>query len=89
MPDYLPAALHKFQDTMPTFPQYSPHAWETPEYGATVQWADNLNKSPILPPHSITLVQHIIVTLLYYAIASDPTMLAALGSIAAQQSKAN
>ena len=65
MPNYLPAALHKFQHTTPTCPQDSPHAWKNPLYGATVQWADNPDESPILPPQSITLVQYIIGTLVY------------------------
>ena len=88
MPDYLPAALHKFQHTTLTCPQDYPHAWKTPAYGATVQWADNPNESPVLPPQSITLIRQIIGTLIYYDTAVDPTMLAALGSITAQKSKA-
>ena len=88
MPNYLPAALHKFQHPTPKCPQDFPHAWKKPVYVAAVQWTDNPDKSPILPPQSITLVQQIIRTLLYYAISVDPNMLAALGSIAAQQSKA-
>ena len=81
MPNYLPAALHNLQHTTPTLPQDPPHAWKTPEYGATVQWADNSDKSPVLPPQFITLVQQIIRNLLYYAISVGPTMLAALVSI--------
>ena len=86
--EYLPADLHKFQHPLPTCPQDSLYAWKTPAYGATFQWADNTDDSPILTAKSITLLQQIIGTLLYYAIAVEPTMIAALGSIAAQQSKA-
>ena len=86
--EYLPADLHKFQHPLPTCPQDSLYAWKTPAYGATFQWADNPDDSPILTAKSITLLQQIIGTLLYYAIAVEPTMIAALGSIAAQQSKA-
>ena len=88
MPNYFPAALHKFQHPTPSCPQDPPHAWKKPAYGATVQWADNPDESPVLPPHSITLEQRIIGTLLHYAISVDLTMLATLGSIAAQKSKA-
>ena len=40
-----------------------------------------------MPPKSIHLVQQIVGTLLYYAIAVDPTMLVALGTLSSQQSK--
>ena len=30
MPNYLPAALHKFQHPTPLCPQYSSHAWKKP-----------------------------------------------------------
>ena len=43
---------------------------------------------PLLPFKSIKLVQHIIGTLLYYAIASDPIMIVAICAIASHQSKA-
>ena len=41
-----------------------------------------------MPPKSIDLVQQIVGTLLYYAIAVDPTMLFTLGTLSSQQSKA-
>ena len=43
---------------------------------------------PLLPPNSIHLVQQIVGTLLYYAIAVDPTMLVPLGTLNTQRSKA-
>ena len=46
-----------------------------------------MTTSPLLPAKTINIVQQIVGTLLYYSIAVDPTMLSALGSIAAQQSK--
>ena len=42
----------------------------------------------MLPLKSIHLVQQIVGTLLYYAIAVDPTILVALGTLSSQQSKA-
>ena len=61
--------------------------WAKPTYGAQVQYAQYNDSSPLLPAKTINLVQQIVGTLLYYLIAVDPTMLTALDSIAAQQSK--
>ena len=88
MPTYIKEALHKFQHPAPSRPQDAPHAWNQPVYGAAVQYADLPDDSPLLPPKSINLVQQIIGTLIYYAIAVDPTILVAIGAIASQQSKA-
>ena len=52
-----------------------------------MQYAPDGNSSPLLPAKTINLVQKIVGTLLYYSNLVDPTMLAALVSIAAQQSK--
>ena len=81
MTDYLKEALHKFQHPKPPHPHNAPHAWKDPTYGAKIQYADDADHSPMLPPKSIHLVQQIVVTLLYYAIAVDPTMFAALGTL--------
>ena len=89
MPDYIPAALHKFQNPIPSQPQDSPHYWKKPVYGSTIQWVDNPDDSSILTTKSITLVQKIVGTLLYYAVDADPTRLVALESIAPQKSAEN
>ena len=52
-----------------------------------MQYAPDEYSSPLLPAKTINLVHKILVTLLYYSIVVDPTMLTALGSIAAQQAK--
>jgi hypothetical protein len=88
MPGYVQAALHKFQHPVPTKPEDSPHAWNIPTYGAKIQYAPDADTAATLPPEQITRIQQIIGTLLYYSLAVDPTMLVALGSIAATQSKA-
>ena len=88
MPTYIKEALHKFQYPAPSRPQDAPHAWNQSVCGAAVQYADQPDDSPLLPPKSINLVQQIIGTLLYNAIAVDPTMIVAIGAIASQQSKA-
>ena len=58
-----------------------------PTYGLHVQYEPDDDSSPLLPAKTINLVQKIVGTLLYYSIKVDPTMLTALGSIAAQQAK--
>ena len=88
MPGYVEAALHKFQHPAPTRPEDSPHAWNQPTYGAKVQYAEALDTSPRLSAEETTRIQQIIGTFLYYGIAVDPTMLVAIGSIAATQAKA-
>ena len=87
MPKYLQTALHKFQHLLPKRPQHAPHSWENPTYGAHVQYAPDDDSSTLLPAKTINLVHKIVGTLLYYSIVFDPTMLTALGSIAAQQAK--
>ena len=84
MPTYIQEALHKFQHPAPYCSQDAPRAWNQPVYGAAVQYADQHNDSPLLPPKSIKLVQQIIGTLLYYNIAVEPTMLVAISTIASQ-----
>ena len=88
MPTYIKEALHKFQNSAPSRPQDDPHACNQPVYGTAVQYADQTDDSPLLPPKFINLVQNIIGTLLYYATAVGPTILVAIGDIASQQSKA-
>ena len=88
MPDYLKEALHKLQHHKPPHPQNSPHAWKSPTYGAKIQYANYTDHSPLLPPNSIHLVQHIVGTILCYAISIYPTMLVAIGTLSSQQSMA-
>jgi hypothetical protein len=88
MPGYILEALHRFQHQMPSRPQHAPSSWTKPTYGANVQYADNPDVSMLLDPKYITFVQRVVGTLLYYVFAIDPTMLIALGSIAATQSRA-
>ena len=52
-----------------------------------MQYGPEDNYSPLLPAKIINLVQQIVGNLLYYSIAVDPTMLAALISISAKQAK--
>ena len=77
---------------MPTFP--SSQTQETtrptipacrPTYGAKQQYALEEDQSPTLSKEDKTFIQEVIGVFLYYAIAVDCTMLAALGSLATQQ----
>ena len=79
IPTYIKEALHKFQHPAPSRPQDAPHAWNQPVYGAAVQYSDQPNDSPLLPPSSINLIQQIIGTLLYYAIAPNTGRRSVLG----------
>jgi hypothetical protein len=85
MPGYVANALHKFMHSPPDRPQHSPHAWTPPNYGATIQYANDSDNSPPLDSAELTRLQTIVGTFLYYARAVDNTMLVALGSLASQQ----
>ena len=87
MTNYIQISLHKFQHPAPKHPQHAPHSWSKPNYDSHVQYATDDNSSPLLPAKTINLFQQIVGTLLYYLIAVDPTILAALVSISAHQSK--
>ena len=87
MPKYPKTALLKSQHPAPKRPQHTPHSWAKPTYGAQVQYAQDDDSPTLLHAKTINLVEQIVGTLLYYSISVDPTMLTALGSIAAQQSK--
>ena len=87
MPGYIAKALHKFQHPLPAKPQHAPHAWNCPVYGATRQYAPGGDETPKLTPATVTRVQEIIGTILYYALAIDNTMLVVLGDLASAQSQ--
>jgi hypothetical protein len=88
MPDYIKKLLQKFKHKMPSRKQDAPHRWDVPLYGQKTQYADNDENLPVLSSKEITRCQQIVGTLLYYAIAVDPTMLVALGDIASTHSQA-
>ena len=88
MPGYVHEALHRFQHLAPSRSQDAPHDWNQPTYGAKIQYADAPDASPLLEAKTLTFVQSVVGTLLYYAIAVDPTMLVALGDLSSEQTKA-
>ncbi len=82
MPGYINKVLKKYQHPTPTAPQDAPYAVAPIQYGAKVQHVDINTTSPLLPME-LKQVQDIVGTLLYYARAVDPMLLAALSAIAA------
>jgi hypothetical protein len=87
MPGYIERALQRFQHPPPARPQHSPHAWQRPDYGKATQYAPTPDTSPPLDAADSKRVQEVLGTLLFYARAVDSTMLAAIGTLAAQQAR--
>jgi Reverse transcriptase (RNA-dependent DNA polymerase) len=87
MPGYIARALERFQHPHPTRPQHSPHPWTKPVYGKSPQLTPEIIHSPPLGPADKKRVQEVLGTLLYYARAVDSTLLAAISSLASQQTK--
>jgi hypothetical protein len=88
MPGYIEKALQRFTHPTPERPQHSPHAWVAPDYGAKVQYYTVPDDSTLaLDKHGIKWLQEVIGTFLYSARAVDNTMLVALGTLAAAQTK--
>jgi hypothetical protein len=88
MPNYIHKALQRFEHPTPKKPQHSPHSWIKPNYGAKKQMTTEPDTGTLLDPKQVKRLQQIIGVLLYYARAVDSTMLVALGSLAAAQTKA-
>jgi hypothetical protein len=82
MPGYIDKALKKYQHPTPMAPQDALYAMAPIQHGAKVQQVNIITPSP-LSPTELKQVQDIVDTLLYYARAADPTLLAALSTIAA------
>ncbi len=85
MPGYINIAFTKYQHPKPVSPQHAPYKAARIQYGARVQRVE-VNTTQPLSPKEIKGAQDIFGTLLYYARAVDPTLLAALSAIAACQS---
>jgi hypothetical protein len=85
MPGYINKALTKYQHPKPVSPQHAPYKAAPIHYGARVQRVEVDTTQP-LTSKEIKRVQDIVGTLLHYARAVDPTLFAALSTIAARQS---
>ncbi len=84
MPGYINKALTKYQHPKPVSPQHAPYKAAPIQYGARVQRVEVKTTQP-LTLKEIKCIQDIVDTLLYYAEAVDPTLLATLSTIAAHQ----
>ena len=86
MPGYVEQALVRFKHQRPLKPQHQPYPHVPPKYGAKQKFPEHEDASPLLDKAGKKSVQEVRGTLLYYARAVECTILAALGSIATQQS---
>ena len=87
MSGYIDKARHKYQHPMPKLPVNAPAKFKPIQYGAKFQLAD-VDTSPQLAKERIRHIQEVFGTLLYYARAVKPTLLATLSQIASRQSTA-
>jgi hypothetical protein len=87
MPNYVQDALLEFQHPAPTKPEHQPHRHNPPQYGTQIQMTEPLDTTEALDKAKILRLQQITGKFLYYSRAVDPTMNAALSSLASQQSK--
>ena len=84
MPNYIKDLLTNIQHKDKKI-EHAPHKYNVPAYGAKIQYADNIDTSPVLPTNDKKQIQKIIGSLLYYGRAVDPTILVALSTLASQQ----
>ena len=87
MPSYIDKARHKYQHPMKKRPVNAPAVFKPIQYGAKFQIAD-VDTSPQLAKERIRHIQDVFSTLLYYARAVNPTLLAPLSQIASHRSTA-
>ena len=85
MPGYVEQSLVCFKHQRPQKPQHQPYPHVLPKYGAKHQFPEHKDESPFLDKAGKKFVQEVCGTFLYYSQAVNCTMLAALGSITAQQ----
>jgi hypothetical protein len=88
MPGYIKAALHKYQYPTPARPEQAPHTWNPPIYGAKTQFVNEITTSPTLSDKDVNKLQQLTGTLLYYAMAVDPTLIMPFNVLASEQSNA-
>ena len=68
--------------------EYYPHICAPIQYVQKIQYADPLDAEEYLLDKETNLIKKVCVTLLYYAIAIDNTILSSLSEISSEQSKA-
>ena len=87
MKDYVRKALQRFEHSPPARKQHAPSSWTPPQYGQPQQMAPPEDTTAPLEKAQISRLQEVIGTFLFYARAVDNTMLVALGTLAAAQTK--
>jgi hypothetical protein len=85
MPGYIKKACIRFGHTPLNKPQMQPHPHTLPTYGATIQFAKNIDQTPLATKEQQKYIQQVIGVLLYYRRAVDSTLLVALSSLALAQ----
>jgi hypothetical protein len=87
MPYYVTNVLSKFQHDNPKYPQHTPYIYITPVYGAKTQYATRDETPPLTAKHCLN-IQKVTGSVLYYAMAVNPTVCMPLNDIATEQFKA-
>ncbi len=87
MPKYARNALIKFGHARTNKEQHSPYQAAPITYGSKQQQQLKADDSPRLSPEQIKFIQQVVGTFLFFGRAVDPTLAAALSSIASQQNK--
>jgi hypothetical protein len=87
MPGYVAKALNRFQHNTFRRSQHPPHASTKAQYGSHPQLPPPPDDTGLLPPSSLTRIQEVVGTILFYGRAIDSIVLVAIGTIASQQSK--
>ena len=88
MPNYVKEMRHKFLHDRPSRPEHAPHRWSCPTHGPGPQLPEPEDDSPPLDAKGINEIQQVVGSSLHHGRAIDSTILPALNSISAEQSKA-
>ncbi|KAL7479589.1 hypothetical protein ACHAW6_005315 [Cyclotella cf. meneghiniana] len=83
---YIDKALRHFQHVPPMQPRHVPYKSAPIQFGGSLQFPLTDTAASLTPPQ-IKHIQQIVGTLLYYSLAVDPTLAAALNAIASRQSQ--
>ena len=82
MPHYLKKALLRFKHLREKKPTYSPAPYDSPEYGAKIQYAPVEETTKQLSDAEIKILQTVVGIFLYYVRALDNTMLVSTNNLA-------
>jgi hypothetical protein len=85
IPEYIKAALHKYQHAAPSRPERAPRKWNPPINGAKTQYVEDETTRLALSDKDVNKLQQLTGTLLYYASAVDPTLILPINILASEQ----